>query len=314
MLDDIKAFLVYIASKAFQQTWPRHIKLDLHKIVVHGVSAGGYLARLTAILLTEGDQCWASLKCRGFISYSGMGGNFLSTRWKATDPSTSISSAWTELRPLVSRFKHNGEVSDVGYSDHLLGWELCEARSPVWLWAGKHGLLLDLLVGHFKLRLEGNKFVLEGSPESALTIREKLHRLNAYAEPLSKAEALLHTAIPEAHRVLFPQLWFAKASNCAKFPPAFFIHGTADNSVHHEETVHTYRQLTVHSSPHPSTHGHVFKRITGADHELYLERSPGNLNRAHGLPEHLAPDLAAAHEALVAFIASLDSVANARVV
>lgn len=269
ILEDISALLDYLSSPAYRATWPPGVTVDLNNILVLGSSAGGYLARQTAIRMTEMAKRPSPTKprmtLRGLVVYFGMAGQLLHSRWlKATrdESSSTHSEPWHELEDL----RKAGEISDVGYTLGLQGWEYTARRVALWDWFTQHSLLLDVMAG------------TDGRIKRAL---------NSTDSSLSESERLL-SAIPEQHLPLFPQLWFDNPENCLRLPPCFFIHGTSDDDVPLDETLFTVAQLKKAGKPASERTLHL---VDGADHELWIKGT-----------KELAPDVARVHGELIAFI------------
>lgn len=270
-MEDIDALLAYLASPTFRSTWPDKIQVDFGNILVLGSSAGGYLARQAAIRLTDMARSAhpnsPQLVLRGLVVYFGMGGNFILNRWlsAARDLEGAFECTeepWHDLDDL----KRFGEISDVGYTLGLRGWEQTARRVALWEWFGRHGLLLDVLAG------------------TVGCIKRAQHILDS---PLSETQRLLRT-VPKEHLPLFPQLWFDVADNCNRLPPCFFIHGTSDDDVPIDETLYTVAQLKKAGRPAGDRLLYV---VEGADHELWIKGT-----------KDLAPGVAPMHQELIAFI------------
>ena len=265
ILEDIDALLDYIASADYKATWPDHVKVDLNNVLVLGSSAGGYLARQTAIRMT--DEPRPGMKLRGLVVYFGMGGNFMLDRWLTATKDLETGSEVTEepLKDLQDLLRV-GEISDVGYTLGLQGWEHTQRRVALWEWFTSHGLLLDVLAG-----TDGRiKRALQAIPSSDC-----------------ETERLLR-AIPKQHLPLFPQLWFEVANNCKRLPPCFFIHGTSDDDVPIDETLYTVAQLKKAGKPAADR---MLYLVEGGDHELWTKGT-----------KQLAEGVGVVHEALIQFI------------
>jgi acetyl esterase/lipase len=223
------------------------LPIQHQQLYLSGFSGGGYPLRLAAILAAEEKQRdIPRFTVRGWVSFFGMGGDFLLDHWLTprssvtkrllgSDHDVSETERWTET--LQEWYSADIEFSDVPYTEGMSGH--VPTRGQVW--ESLHGLAC------FNDAVTGD--------------RGLSRRLSAL--PYSERPAW----IPESFRAVYPQLYFESGdSSLGKaLPPCLLIHGDSDDVVPYEETLRTFAALKAAAA------GVELLTIPGADHDLCVD-------------------------------------------
>lgn len=223
------------------------LPIQHHQLYLSGFSGGGYPLRLAAILAAEEKRKnIPRFTVRGWVSFFGMGGDFLLDYWLTprssvtkrllgSDHDVSETERWTET--LQEWYSADTEFSDLPYTEGLSGHVPTRGR----VWESLHGLACfnDAVTGDrgFSRRLA--------------------------ALPYSERPA----AVPESCRAVYPQLYFESGASSLgeALPPCLLIHGDSDDVVPYEETLRTFAALKAAAA------GVEVLTIPGADHDLCVD-------------------------------------------
>lgn len=217
VLQDCQALLNHIASPSFCSIVPPGITPDLHRILVVGVSGGGYPARCAGMVaVTESTKPSPRYRVTGVLSLIGMGGDFLLDKW--VHPSVSSGPPNRPLGPREaeeSRRRLWPEVKGFYGSRAECSADWNRARFVAWYYWHTTATFLDDLTGEAGL----------GKRLGAMSYEER------------------GRAVPRELRDAFPQLWLNEKGNGERFPPMMLVHGTKDPLVYVEESLMTARQV-----------------------------------------------------------------------
>jgi acetyl esterase/lipase len=195
------------------------LPIEHHKLFLAGFSGGGYPLRLAAIQgALESQRPSPRFKVCGWISFSGMGGNFFLDHWLLPHrmDGSELYGADRDKQEEIHKKQVDfwldpaaPEVSDAPYQLH--GDE--PGRALIWDYLHVFGNLCDLIAG-----------------EPGLSQR-------LVALPQSERSA----AVPDHHRAVFPQIYIEQ--NARFMPPCLLIHGNNDAAVPFDESMTTLKVL-----------------------------------------------------------------------
>jgi acetyl esterase/lipase len=247
ILTDVRHFLTYLSSPAYQATLPEGVQLDLDNVVLSGFSGGAYVARLAVVELQErrkrGEE---GIRLGGLVSYFGMGGDIFLPDWIEKNKKDRENDEWSPVESLYG----SRELTDAPYTPGLKGWENKVDRDVVWDFYRSNGLFVDVLAG------------TKGE------IRDTWYQSKSRVDGGSNSEQkedVVREILDTKHHHVIPQLWFALPENVKDFPPSIFIHGTEDDMVPYEESINTFNQLKEAGNKDVQ-----FVSIQGVNHDMKL--------------------------------------------
>jgi acetyl esterase/lipase len=204
---DVRALGGYLSSGQLSSHLPVGLSLDLTRLFVAGVSAGGYMSYLYALHATP--------KPKAILSLFALGGDLLTDRYALPNPDGIPFYGGRISFTTVNAFLGIPEGSPVPVTSDSpikLGptGPYCEdGRSRLFVCLAQEGTFLDHFAGQKGLAASLGKL-----PASARA-----------------------AAIPEAHHDIFPQL------RASELPPTILIHGDEDTAVFLHESEVTFAAL-----------------------------------------------------------------------
>jgi dipeptidyl aminopeptidase/acylaminoacyl peptidase len=200
---DVKALSRFLSTDV-KTRLPENTTLDVSRIAVAGVSAGGYLARLTALYMEP--------RPRAVLSISGMGGDWFSDHHLALKMTPIEYVGHMISQKDVAHLENSEPVAEVFVAPDTTTGQFKDRNGRVNLfpWWWQNGDFIDHLIG-----------------ETGLS--ERLRHL-----PSAEREA----AVPADVAKLFPQL-----NIDSTFPPTILIHGHKDSTVLVSESEYTHSQF-----------------------------------------------------------------------
>jgi dienelactone hydrolase len=237
ILADMKALFSYLLT----------LPIPHHQLFLAGFSGGGYPLRLAAVLAAEEKRrADPRFTVQGWVSFFGMGGDFLLDHWFTPRDTVTRQPLWPDGEPhkaeawshiLEEWYGTDTEYSDLPYTEGLDGHIPSRGR----VWESLHGLACF---------------------NDALTSDRGLSERLA-AHPYTERPA----TIPEPYRAIYPQLYFESGSDTLPLTlsPCLLIHGDRDDVVPYEESLRTSSALKASGA------SVELMTIRGGDHNLCVD-------------------------------------------